>query len=135
MGVNDEMPDLDEIMLAIAGDVRAVLSASPVPLGKATPPSTSGVYLLSVGEKITYIGEAKGSGGLRDRLLSKHVSGDDTHAIQRAYLADFPDRLLRREHILTNVLARWIEIADPDRVAAVERVLICLLGRPEWNKK
>jgi hypothetical protein len=69
------------------------------------------------------------------RSLSKHIFGDDKHAIQRAYLADFPDRSLRREHIRANVLVRWVEIADPERVAAVERVLICLLGRPEWNKK
>jgi hypothetical protein len=133
-GAKVRMPDLDGILLAIAKDVQAVISATPVPLGKATPPSTSGVYMLSVGEAVTYVGEAKGSGGLRDRLLSKHVSGDDSHAIQRAYLTSFPDRLLRRDHIRTNVLARWVEIADPDRAAAVERVLICMLG-PEWNKK
>lgn len=128
------MPDLDDILFAIAEDVRAVLTAPAVPLGTASPPSTSGVYLLSVGEKVTYVGEAKGNKGLRDRLLSKHLSGDDNHAIQRAYLADFPDRLLRRDHIRANVLVRWLEIADRDRVTAVERVLIWLY-RPAWNKK
>jgi hypothetical protein len=53
------MLNLEDIMLAIAGDARAVLSATPVPLGRATPPSTSGVYLLSVGVRTTYVGEAK----------------------------------------------------------------------------
>ena len=128
------MPDLNEILFAVAEDVRAVLATPTVPLGTANPPSTSGIYLLSVGEEVTYVGEARGSKGLRDRLLSKHLSGDDNHAIQRAYLADFPDRLLRRDHIRANVLVRWLEIADRDRLAAVERVLICLL-RPAWNKK
>lgn len=128
------MPYLDEILSTIAEDVRAVLAAPAVPLGLANPPSTSGVYILSVGDTITYVGEAKGSKGLRDRLLSKHMSGDDSHAIQRAYLTDFPDRLVRRDHIRTNVLARWLEIPDRDRVAAVERVLICLC-RPAWNQK
>ena len=27
--------------------------------------------------------------GLRDRLLSKHVSGDDSHSIQRAFKLEF----------------------------------------------
>ncbi|MFZ2109876.1 MAG: hypothetical protein WAV18_31640 [Roseiarcus sp.] len=128
------MPYLEDIISAIADDVRALLKAPAVPLGKATPPSASGVYLLSVGDDVTYVGEAKGSKGLRDRLLSKHISGDDSHAIQRAYLEDFPDRLLRRDHIWENVLVRWLEIADRERVSAVERVLICLYS-PKWNKK
>lgn len=128
------MSKLEDILSAIAEDVRALLKVPAVPLGIAMPPSTSGVYLLLVGQNVTYVGEAKGSKGLRDRLLSKHLSGDDNHAIQRAYLKDFPDRVLRRDHIRKNVLVRWLEIADPDRVSAVERVLIALY-RPPWNKK
>jgi hypothetical protein len=125
------MPELDNLLSLIADDVRAVLEAPTVLLGLAKPPYTSGVYILSVGDKVTYVGEAKGSKGLRDRLLS-NISGDNDHAIQRAYLAEFPDRLLRRDHIKANVHARWFEIPDLDRVSAVERVLICLL-QPEWN--
>jgi hypothetical protein len=128
------MDRLDEILAAIAVDVRTLLASRAVPLAKADPPETSGVYVLSVGEEVTYVGEAKGSKGLRDRLLRKHISGDDGHAIQRAYLTDFPDRLKRRRHILEHVHARWLVISDPDRVSAVERVLLCLY-RPAWNKK
>ena len=128
------MPDLDDLLLAIAEDVRSVLKTPAVALGTANPPSASGVYVLSAGTEVKYVGEAKGRGGLRDRLLNKHLSGDDNHAIQRAYLSDFPDRSLRRVHIRTNVFARWREISDCDRVTAVERVLICLY-RPAWNKK
>ncbi|MFC6791267.1 hypothetical protein ACFQE0_17560 [Methylobacterium komagatae] len=71
---------------------------------------------------------------MRDRLLSKHLSGDDGHAIQRAYLMEFPDRRLRREHIKRTVTARWITIEDGGRVSAVEQVLIWLHD-PEWNRK
>ena len=127
------MPELENILSAIAGDVQALLKAPAILLGKATPPSTTGVYMLSVGGEVTYVGEAKGGKGLRDRLLSKHVSGDDSHAAQRAYLADFPNRSLRRDHIRATVLAQWLEIADLDRVSAVERVLLCLF-QPIWNK-
>ena len=81
-----------------------------------------------------YVGEAKGSKGLRDRLLSKHISGDDSHAIQRAFLGQFPDRTLRRDHIKRTVSARWITIDDDGRVSAVEQFLIWLHD-PEWNKK
>jgi hypothetical protein len=126
-------PDLENILLAIDEDARAVLMAPAVALGEATPPSTPGVYILSVGKEITYVGEARGGRGLRDRL-SKHLSGDDNHAIQRAYSTRFPDRLARRKHIRVNVLVQWVEIPDVYRVSAVERALICLC-RPAWNMK
>ena len=127
------MPDLTDILSEISEAVRAVRNAPSIAFGLANPPSSSGVYLISVENEVTYIGKAKGSGGLRDRLLNKHLSGDDNHAIQRAYLADFPDRQLRREHIRSTVFVRWVEIIDHHVAAAVERVLICLY-HPIWNK-
>jgi hypothetical protein len=90
--------------------------------------------MLLVDNEIVYVGEAKGAKGLRDRLLSKHISGDDNHAIQRAFKPDFPDRGLRRDHIKRTVSARWLPIADPARVSTVERFLIWLYD-PPWNKK
>jgi hypothetical protein len=90
--------------------------------------------MLLVDDAVMYVGEAKGSKGLRDRLLSKHISGDDNHAIQRAYKLDFPDRALRREHIKKTVFARWLPIADPARVSAVEQLPIWLYD-PPWNMK
>jgi hypothetical protein len=128
------LPELDCVLAEIAKDVRALLLAPAVAIGNASPPPTPGVYMLSVGEDVMYVGEAKGGGGLRDRLLNKHLSGDDKHAIQRAYLLEFPDRRLRRAHIRKHVFARWHAIPDADRVSAVERVLICLC-QPPWNMK
>ena len=125
---------LAEILNSMEGDVLSILSRSPVPLGKATPPTSIGVYIFSVDNIITYVGEAKGSLGLRDRLLNKHVSGDDRHAIQRALAVEFPDRQLRRAHLLEHVDVRWLELDDPGRVSAVERLLIWLL-KPPWNLK
>lgn len=127
------MLDLNHALSAVSEDVRAVLVAPAVALDVARPPSTSGVYMLSVAGTMTYIGGAKGSGGLYDRLMNKHVSGDDNHAVQRAFLMEFPDRLLRRKHIRTNVFAQWLEIPDTDRMLVVERVLIWL-HRPPWNR-
>ncbi|UPK18885.1 hypothetical protein [Bradyrhizobium sp. 131] len=89
--------------------------------------------LLERGE-VVYVGEARGAKGLRDRLLNKHISGDDGHAIQRAFLAQFPDRLQRREHIKQHVFVRWLPIDDPARVSTVERLLIWLYS-PPWNRK
>lgn len=129
------MLDLDDLLRFIAVDVRAVLDVAPVPLGEARPPSTSGVYLLSVGGQVVYVGEAKGGDGLRGRMR-RHRSGDEGHAIQREFAAKFPDRVLRRAHMDKAVSVRWHEIADPDRVAAVERVLLCLLRtKTGWNRK
>lgn len=125
---------VDVALRSIENDIAALLSVAPVLLGRADPPAVNGVYMLSIGDVVKYVGEAKGSGGLRDRLLRKHLSGDDGHAIQRAYLAEFPDRRLRREHIKVTVMARWTAIEDRGRVSTVEQVLIWLYD-PEWNKK
>lgn len=112
-----------------------LLSQSEVLLGEADPPETSGVYLLLLNGEIRYVGEAKGSGGLRDRLLRKHISGDDKHAIQRALKDEFPNRALRREYIKKNVSAKWVVVEDFDAIAVLERLLFWLLGCPAWNKK
>lgn len=126
--------ELDDALAAISSDVTALLSQQPVPLGSAVPPATTGVYVLSVGTEIMYVGEAKGRKGLKDRLTSKHISGDDSHAIQRAFKIEHPDRVIRREHIKKTVFAQWLEIAPDHRIAAVERVLIWMF-KPPWNVK
>lgn len=125
---------VEEAIALVRADVSRLLATTPELLGLARPPNLHGVYMLLVDEDVMYIGEAKGSKGLRDRLLSKHISGDDNHAIQRAYKLDFPDRSLRREHIKKTVRVRWLPIADPARVSAVEQFLIWLYD-PPWNMK
>ena len=124
---------LQQLLEFIPDDVHLLMAMTPVPLGLAAPPSRPGVYMLLVGQDIMYVGEAKGRKGLRDRILSKHLSGDDSHAIQRAFLTDFPDRMVRRNHIRANVLVRWVPIDDLARVSVVERALIWL-HRPLWNR-
>jgi hypothetical protein len=124
----------DRALGLVGDDATALLAFSPVPLGTANPPNLTGVYMLLVDGKIVYVGEAKGANGLRDRLCNKHISGDDNHAIQRAFKLDFPDRELRRIHIKKTVYARWLPIADPARVSTVERFLIWQY-EPAWNKK
>lgn len=125
---------VDRALGFIGDDVAALLASPSVSLGMANPPNVPGVYMLLVDDEIVYVGEAKGSKGLGDRLLSKHMSGDDNHAIQRAFKPDFPDRGLRRDHIKRTVSARWLSIADTARVSTVERFLIWLY-EPAWNKK
>jgi hypothetical protein len=125
---------VDRALGLVGDDVAALLAFSPVSLGAANPPNVTGVYMRLVDSEIVYVGEAKGANGLRDRLLSKHISGDDNHAIQRAFKPDFPDRGLRRIHIKKTVYARWLSIADPARVSTVERFLIWQY-EPAWNKK
>ena len=118
----------------IEHDVRELLCSKAQLLGLAKPPRASGVYLLSIDGEIKYVGEAKGGGGLYDRIVRKHLSGDDSHAIQRAFAVEFPDRLTRRGHIRNVVAAQWLEIQDHHRVSAVERMLIWMLN-PAWNLK
>jgi hypothetical protein len=129
-----QQESIADLVCALEQDVSTILNRPAVPLGKANPPTSPGVYIFSVDGVITYVGEAKGSNGLRDRLLRKHVSGDDRHAIQRAFAVEFPDRLSRRAHLLEHVHVRWLEIKDLGRVSAVERFLIWMLN-PSWNLK
>ncbi|MHB8473230.1 MAG: GIY-YIG nuclease family protein [Gammaproteobacteria bacterium] len=125
---------LEQAIDHLSSNVAALLTSVPVPLGTANPPNGSGVDMFLVDGEIVYIGEAKGSKGLRDRLLSKHTSGDDNHACQRAFKDLLPDRVIRREYIKTTVFVRWLAIPDSARVSAVERLLIWLY-KPAWNQK
>ena len=124
--------NLESLFSAIRRNTEALLRKPSVPLGLADPPRTPGVYALSWDGNIQYVGEAKGRGGLRDRLLNKHISGDDSHAIQRAFMDAFPDRGERRLHIIESVEARWIDV-PLEQVSATERAVIWLLN-PAHNR-
>jgi hypothetical protein len=65
-------------------------------------------------------------------LLNKHISGDDSHAIQRAYIASYPDRQTRRKFIKNHLKVQWVVTKDARTAAAVERILIIIFN-PQWN--
>ena len=109
------MDDLSKLMLErwqqFLPLVNELMRSTSFTLGEATPPNESGVYMLyDEEEMVRYVGKATGSSGLQDRLLRKHVSGDESHAIQRAYVKRFPDRSKRRIFIKEKVRAKWITI-------------------------
>jgi excinuclease UvrABC nuclease subunit len=111
--------------------ITQLLAAPPVLLGEAKPPATPGVYAFVHEAQIRYIGEAR---NLADRLLRKHLSGDEGHILQHVFAPAYPDRLQRREFIKGNVHAQWVCLPDAATASVVERVLIWTL-RPEWNRK
>lgn len=121
------MPELEGIIFEL-------LSAPAVPLGSAEPPAEPGIYALVHEGKIKYTGEAVGSKGLRDRLLSKHLSGDSSHTLQRVFAIDYPDRIQRREHLKAHIYAKWCCVQNRPTASAAERLLIWLM-QPEWNVK
>jgi excinuclease UvrABC nuclease subunit len=111
-------------------EVESLLQSPSQVLGEANPPNTSGVYVLyDENMTLSYVGIAT---DLRNRLLNKHLSGDESHAIQRAYKLEYPDRAARREFIKHNVRAKWMQVDDPARAADLERLLIWLF-QPPWN--
>lgn len=127
--------NLSKVMPELEGYISKLMDSPRVLFGEANPPRKPGAYIIYDHDKnLSYIGEAKGSGGLRDRLLNKHLSGDDNHAIQRAYKVSHPERPLRREYIKNNVSVRWVETPDANTALAVERLLI-LMFSPVWNRK
>lgn len=133
--MNTWKESLTKLMPELEGYISKLMDTGKELFGEANPPREPGAYIIYDHEsKLSYIGEAKGSGGLRDRLLSKHLSGDDDHAIQRAYKDSYPDRALRREYIKKNVRVRWVATPDANTALAVQRLLI-LIFNPSWNRK
>jgi hypothetical protein len=114
--------------------VESLVAAEAFVLGQADPPNLPGVYAFMINDKHMYVGEAKGSGGLYDRIMRKHVSGDEGHALQHYFKVDFPDRVIRRDHIMGNVQVKWVIVEDLLSVAVVERLAIWLL-EPPLNRK
>lgn len=115
-----------------ADDVQRLLTCDAVSIANSVLPDSPGVYMFLLEGDIRYVGEARGSGGLRDRVQRKHLSGDESHVLQRTFKARFPDRVERREFIKHFIDVKWVVIDDPERVAIIERLVIWLF-QPEWN--
>jgi hypothetical protein len=131
---DDEKLAASELTLSAASEMfRMLLLAPRAIVGNASPPETNGVYAFSISNEIIYVGEAAGSSGLRDRILRKHVSGDEGHALQRGFQDRFPDRQERRAFIKSNVHVHWIEIPDSLMVSLVEKLAIEIL-KPRLNQ-
>jgi hypothetical protein len=115
-----------------ADEVAQLLDCTAEPVGNADPPTQWGVYLLfDDHQNLRYAGKAIGKGGLKDRLCNKHVSGSESHALQRALQSRFPDRKARREYIKQNVYAKWLAQSDLARIRYLELLLVWLLEAPE----
>jgi hypothetical protein len=122
-----------EFYLSEIGRLFNGLVAAPcVLISNANPPEKNGVYAFSIDGEIVYIGEAAGSGGLYDRILRKHVAGDDSHALQKAFKLKFPERQERRVYIKNKISVQWIEIPDSLMVTAVEKFGV-LVVEPRFN--
>ena len=112
---------------------RDLLQMSPVLIGDAMPPTKYGVYAFSQKGEIIYVGEASGSGGLKARIVNKHVSGDEGHALQKEFQSLYPNRLERRNYIKQYIHVQWVEIPDSLLVSFVEKLAIAVI-RPRLNK-
>jgi excinuclease UvrABC nuclease subunit len=131
----DTMDDLREKLLQrweqFSREVMSLFRSEGYALGQANPPDEPGVYVLLDETTVVYVGIAT---NLNDRLRNKHISGDESHAIQRAYADRFPDRIERRGFIKQHVRAKWLVLNDPGRAADLERLLIWLY-EPSWNRR
>jgi excinuclease UvrABC nuclease subunit len=114
-----------------ADDLRQLLSGRACTLGEALAPRESGIYVLfDEHTTLTYAGMAR---DLCDRF-HKHISGDESHAIQRALAERFTDRTERRKFIKENVQASWRVVSGAVRLADLERLVIWLY-QPSWNRR
>jgi len=130
----NEMFEAIDFALSMARDhLSALLNAPRTIVGRAAPPEKNGVYAFSIGTEIVYIGEAAGSSGLKDRILRKHISGDEGHALQNEFKVQFPDRGDRRHFIKNSIFVQWTEISDSLMVSVVEKLAIGIV-KPRLNK-
>lgn len=127
--MNDYSQKLASGFQSFTVSIESLIAATPCYIGESNPPRDPGVYIFLLNDQIIYVGEAKGSGGLRDRILNKHVSGDETHALQRQFKDEISDRSVRREYIKRNIKVKWVVVSD-DSVPVVERLAIWLLNPP-----
>jgi hypothetical protein len=95
--------DSETVALDVAAHFNDLVNARRVLLDDTPPPRVNGVYAFSYEGAIIYVGEAAGSGGLYDRVIKKHLAGDEGHALQKELSERFPDRLLRRQWIKQNI--------------------------------
>lgn len=126
------MKDSEAVSLAVTAYFRTLVSARRFLLGDAIPPRVNGVYAFSYEGHVVYVGEAAGSGGLYDRVIKKHLAGDEGHVLQKELGGRFPDRLLRRQWIKQNIWVQWVEIRDSLMATAVEKFAILII-EPSWN--
>ena len=68
------------------------------------------------------------------RLGDKHVSGDNSHAIQRAYLLAIPDKEKRVSFIQKHIKVHIVETSSLAEAVDLENRLIAKY-RPSWNIK
>ncbi len=132
--MNDWQLQLEQCSEIFAKDINTLVTSAAIPLAEAVIPEEHGIDMFLFQGDIMYVGEAKGSGGLRDRILSKHLSGDESHALQKSFKIEFQNRMARREFIRQNIHVKWVVIDDTERVAMIERLAIWLF-RPPWNCK
>lgn len=132
--MNEAITKLREGIPQFEEAINNLFTAEEYLLGVANPTYEIGVYALYYENKLMYIGEAKGNKGLKDRLLNKHISGDDGHTLHKVFLSEYPNKEERKAFIKSNISARWVYLSCPHTVSALERLLIWSL-RPEWNKK
>jgi hypothetical protein len=77
-------------------DVERLVKSPACTIADVQLPDAPGVYIfIDERGRECYVGKATRS--LRNRVLSKHLSGDESHALQLAYMERFPDRLERRK--------------------------------------
>ena len=80
-------------------EIRSVVDGERIPLGQASAANATGVYVLyDESGNVVYVGQAAGRAGLKDRF-GKHISGDKSHAAQRALLAKIPEKPERNKYI------------------------------------
>jgi excinuclease UvrABC nuclease subunit len=115
-----------------AVDVERLMRQPAVRIAQARIPETPGVYIiLNPQQRECYVGKA--TRNLRDRVLRKHVSGDESHAIQRSYESKYPDRTERRKFIREKMYVKWLPVSNLSRIADLERLLIWRL-RTKYNR-
>jgi hypothetical protein len=122
---------LDNLIQKLKQNMNRLLATQEVPLSKASPPKSPGVYMIFFNGKLQYIGS---SGNLKERIKTNLLSGDkEAHTLINK-LCTLKNWSIDKAHnfLKTSATIKFIDTNTEDEAKILEDVLIALY-HPFYN--
>jgi excinuclease UvrABC nuclease subunit len=122
---------LDNLIQKLKQNMNRLLATQEVPLSKASPPKSPGVYMIYFNGELQYIGS---SGNLKERIKTNLLGGDrETHTLinKLCTLKNWNiDEV--RNFLKTAATIKFIETETEDDAKILEDVLVAI-HHPYYN--
>jgi hypothetical protein len=122
---------LDNLIQKLKQNMNRLLATQEVPLSKASPPKSPGVYMIFFNGKLQYIGSSE---NLKERIKTNLLSGDkEAHTLINK-LCTLKNWSIDKAHnfLKTSATIKFIDTNTEDEAKILEDVLIALY-HPFYN--